>query len=104
MTEDISKGTLEPNTDKSTTIEERSITPSDKANILRVWRNNANYSENYILRDPDDKMKTRSSLMKQASVYLISQMELKIINEAMKDESWVQAMKKELDKFERNQV
>ncbi|KAH0693503.1 hypothetical protein KY285_020600 [Solanum tuberosum] len=72
-TEDIAKATLEPNTDKSATTEMESTTPVNKANIAREWRHNANYLENYILGKPNDKMQTRSSLRKQASVALISQ-------------------------------
>ncbi|KAH0665666.1 hypothetical protein KY285_026872 [Solanum tuberosum] len=102
--EDIPNITLEPNTDESAATEIESTTPADKTNIPKEWRHNASYPENFILGKPDDKIQTRSSLRKQASVALIYQMEPKRINESMEDESWVQAMKEELDQFERNQV
>lgn len=78
--EDIIRDTVELNTGKSTVVEEESTTRAYKANIAKEWRNNANYSKNYILGKPDDKMQTRSSLRKQASYGFISQMEPKRMN------------------------
>ncbi|KAH0755142.1 hypothetical protein KY290_025412 [Solanum tuberosum] len=85
---DIPNITLVPNTDESAAMEMESTTPADKTNIPREWRHNASYPENFILGKPDDKIQTKSSLRKQASVALISQMEPKQINEAIEDESW----------------
>lgn len=70
-------------------MEKESTTPTDKGNIPRVWRYNSKYPEIYILGKPNDKIQTRSSLRKQASIALISQMEQNRKNEAMEDESWV---------------
>lgn len=85
-------------------MENKSSTLTDKTNIPREWRHNANCPKNYILGKPDDKMQTRLSLRKQPSVALISQIEPKKINETIEDESWVEEMQEELDQFERNQV
>nr|XP_009792305.1 PREDICTED: uncharacterized protein LOC104239375 [Nicotiana sylvestris] len=48
-------------------------------------------------------MKTRGALKKKANVALISQVEPKKIEKALKDSSWVQAMQEELDQFSKNQ-
>jgi len=86
QTEETPKVTLVPNTEESTTTEVKSTTPTEKANIPREWRHNASYPENFILGKPDNKIQTRSSIRKQASLALVSQMEPKRINEAMEDE------------------
>jgi len=75
-----------------------------KTSVPREWRHSASFPNDFIIGDPSDKMQTRASLKKQASVALISQIEPKRVDEALKDESWIQAMKEELDQFERNQV
>ncbi|XP_019229251.1 PREDICTED: uncharacterized protein LOC109210303 [Nicotiana attenuata] len=49
-------------------------------------------------------MKTRGALKKKANIALISQIEPKKIEEALKDSSWMQAMQDELDQFDKNQV
>ncbi|XP_019242258.1 PREDICTED: uncharacterized protein LOC109222343 [Nicotiana attenuata] len=49
-------------------------------------------------------MKTRAALKKKANIALISQIEPKKVEEALKDSSWVQAMQEELDQFSKNQV
>ncbi|KAH0650271.1 hypothetical protein KY284_030183 [Solanum tuberosum] len=101
--EAISKVITETNTEELATAEMESTTPVDKTHIPREWRHNASYPKNFIMGKPDDKIQTRSSLRKQASLALVSQMEPKRINEAMEDESWIQTMKEELDQFEKNQ-
>ncbi|XP_033508834.1 uncharacterized protein [Nicotiana tomentosiformis] len=54
--------------------------------------------------DPSEGIKTRGALKKKANVALISQIEPKKVEEALKDSSWVQAMHEELDQFDKNQV
>ena len=66
---------------------------SDRSNIPKALWHNTYYPENFILDKPDEKIPT-----------LVSQMEPKWINEEMEDESWVQAMKEELNQFEWNPV
>ncbi|XP_019254981.1 PREDICTED: uncharacterized protein LOC109233550 [Nicotiana attenuata] len=46
-------------------------------------------------------MKTRGALKKKANIALISQIEPKKIEEALKDSSWLQAMQEELDQFDK---
>lgn len=74
----VPSDSMKLNIGKSTIVEEESTTPVDKANIPREWIHNANYPENYILVKPDEKMQTRSSLRKEASVVIISQSEQKM--------------------------
>ncbi|PHU20344.1 putative LRR receptor-like serine/threonine-protein kinase [Capsicum chinense] len=54
--------------------------------------------------NPDDKMQTRASLRKKESATLVSQIEPNKTDEGLKDESWIEAMKEELDQFEGSQV
>ncbi|XP_019252675.1 PREDICTED: uncharacterized protein LOC109231470 [Nicotiana attenuata] len=49
-------------------------------------------------------METRGALKKKANVALISQIEPKKVEETLKDSSWVQSMKVELDQFDKKQV
>ncbi|XP_070034596.1 uncharacterized mitochondrial protein AtMg00820-like [Nicotiana tomentosiformis] len=49
-------------------------------------------------------MKTRGALKKKANVALISQIEPKKVEKALKDSSRVQAMQDELTQFDKNQV
>ncbi|KAH0716587.1 hypothetical protein KY285_012618 [Solanum tuberosum] len=87
QSEAISEVITETNTEELATAEVESTTPVDKTNVPMEWRHNASYPENFILGKPDDKIHTRSSLRKQASLVLVSQMEPNRINEAMEDES-----------------
>uniref|UniRef100_A0A3Q7JV53 DUF4218 domain-containing protein n=1 Tax=Solanum lycopersicum TaxID=4081 RepID=A0A3Q7JV53_SOLLC len=57
--------------DHGDTIQAKSTTLVDKGNIPREWRHNAYYPENFILGKPDDKIQTRSSIRKQASLDLV---------------------------------
>ncbi|XP_070036412.1 uncharacterized protein [Nicotiana tomentosiformis] len=54
--------------------------------------------------NPNDGIKTRRSLKKKSNITLISQIEPKKVDEALKDSSWVQAMHEKLDQFDKNQV
>jgi len=68
------------------------------------WRSEPEYPQKFIIGDPNKGMKTRGALKKKANIALISQIEPKKIEEALKDSSWVQAMQEELDQFSKNQV
>ncbi|XP_070044947.1 uncharacterized protein [Nicotiana tomentosiformis] len=68
------------------------------------WRSEPEYPQKFIVGDPSEGMKTRGAHKKKANLALISQIEPKKIDEALKDSSWVQAMQKELDQFDKNQV
>ncbi|XP_070010802.1 uncharacterized protein [Nicotiana sylvestris] len=65
------------------------------------WRNELEYPQKFIIRDPSKGMKTRGALKKKANIALISQIEPKKIEEALKDSSWLQAMQEELDQFDK---
>lgn len=67
-------------------------------------KTNASYPNDFIIRYPFDKLQTRASLKKQASMAQVSQLEPKQIDESLKDESQINAIKKELKQFEQNQV
>lgn len=75
-----------------------------KSNVPREWRHYASFPNEFIIGNSNEKMQTRASLKKQASVALVSQMEPKRLTKALEDESWIRAMKEELDQFERNQI
>lgn len=52
---------------------------------------------NFIIGNLLETMQTKAPLKKQASVALVYQLERKKIDEAIKDEFWVNTMKEELD-------
>ncbi|XP_075098897.1 uncharacterized protein LOC142175799 [Nicotiana tabacum] len=52
--------------------------------------------------DPQNGITTRRSQKNKSHVALISQLEPKKVDEALKDTHWISAMKEELDQFERN--
>ncbi|XP_070025100.1 uncharacterized mitochondrial protein AtMg00820-like [Nicotiana sylvestris] len=68
------------------------------------WRSEPEYPQKFIIGDPNEGMKTREALKKKANVALILQVELKKIEEALKDSSWVQAIQEKLDQFCKYQV
>ncbi|XP_070032103.1 uncharacterized mitochondrial protein AtMg00820-like [Nicotiana tomentosiformis] len=68
------------------------------------WKSEPEYPQKFIIGDPSEGMKNRGALKKKENVALISQIEPKKIEEALKDSSWVQAMQEELNQFDKNQV
>nr|KYP32018.1 Retrovirus-related Pol polyprotein from transposon TNT 1-94 [Cajanus cajan] len=58
----------------------------------------------HIIGEAKDVVRTRSSFKTQAQIALLSQVEPKIMNEALSDDSWVQAMQEELTKLQKNDV
>ncbi|XP_070037105.1 uncharacterized mitochondrial protein AtMg00820-like [Nicotiana tomentosiformis] len=72
--------------------------------IPNEWRSEPKYPQKFIIGNSTDGMKTRGALKKKANIALISQIEPKKVDEALKDSSWVQAMQEELDQFDKNQV
>jgi len=56
-----------------------------------------------IIGSTTDGLRTRMSFQGN-NMEMISQLEPKSINEAIIDESWIEAMKDELSQFERNKV
>nr|XP_016434224.1 PREDICTED: uncharacterized protein LOC107760652 [Nicotiana tabacum] len=49
------------------------------------WKNEPEYPQKFIIGDPNEGMKTRGALKKKANIALISQIEPKKIEEALKD-------------------
>nr|XP_009779313.1 PREDICTED: uncharacterized protein LOC104228532 [Nicotiana sylvestris] len=68
------------------------------------WKNEPEYPKKFIIWDPNKGMKTRGALKKKANIALISQIEPKKIEEALKGSSCMQEMPEELDQFDKNQV
>jgi len=88
-----------PQPDQSTT-EER-VTP---VNTPNEWKSEPGYPHKFIIGDPQEGITTRRSQKNKSHVALISQIEPKKVDEALKDSHWISAMKEELDQFERNKV
>nr|XP_016459049.1 PREDICTED: uncharacterized protein LOC107782662 [Nicotiana tabacum] len=63
-------------------------------NVVRPneWRSEPEYPQKFIIGDPNEGMKIKGALKKKANIALISQIDPKKIEEALKDSSWVQAM------------
>ena len=57
-----------------------------------------------VLGDVRDKVRTRSAYRESMLACFLSQIEPKVIDEALGDPDWVQAMQEELHQFERNDV
>ena len=58
-----------------------------------------NHLEIQIIGDPIDHVQTRLSLRTQGHIALISEMEPKLIDDAMQDDNWIKAMQEELHQF-----
>ncbi|KAL9267291.1 Retrovirus-related Pol polyprotein from transposon RE2-like protein, partial [Drosera capensis] len=62
-------------------------------------------NKNYIIGDKNAFVHTRRATnAKCLSSYFISEIEPKVINEALNDPNWVDAMQEELNEFERNEL
>ncbi|XP_075080430.1 uncharacterized protein LOC142165938 [Nicotiana tabacum] len=85
--------------DQSTNIEK---IPS--VNIPNEWRNEPGYPHKFIIGDPQEGITKRRSQKNKSRVALISQIEPKKIDEALKYSYWINAMKEELEQFEKNKV
>ncbi len=79
--------------------------PSRNQDLPKEWRYAHGHSRDLILGDPSQGVRTRSSL-RNTSNYLafVSQIEPKSLEEAEKDDNWMNAMQEELNQFERNEV
>nr|XP_016462922.1 PREDICTED: uncharacterized protein LOC107786007 [Nicotiana tabacum] len=87
-TNEISNSQSEP-PEESTT---HTVSPNE-------WRSELEYPQKFIIGDQSEGIKTRGALKKKANTTLISQIEPKKIEEALKDSSWMQAMQEDLDQF-----
>ena len=68
----------------------------------RSWRMVGDHPKDQIIGSTTDGVRTKMSF--QDNMAMISQMEPKTINEAIVDDSWIEAMKEELSQFERNKL
>jgi len=69
----------------------------------RSWRMVGDHPTDQIIGSTTDGVRTRLSFQDN-NMAMISQMEPKSINDAIIDDSWVEAMKEEFSQFERNKV
>jgi len=69
----------------------------------RSWKMVGDHPTDQIIGSTTDGVRTRLSFQDN-NMTMISQMEPKSINDAIIDDSWVEAMKEELSQFERNKV
>jgi len=69
----------------------------------RSWRMVGDHPVDQIIGSTTDGVRTRMSFQDN-NMAMISQLEPKSINEAIIDDSWIEAMKEELSQFERNKV
>ncbi|WJX93540.1 hypothetical protein P8452_75051 [Trifolium repens] len=73
--------------------------------LPKTWKTVTNHPPEQIIGNTEDGIRTRRSLqIIENNLGLISQLEPRTIDEAIIDESWVEAMKEELSQFERNEV
>jgi len=72
--------------------------------VPRKWRSEPEYPQKFVIGNPNNRIKTRGALKKKDNIALISQIEPKKVDEALKDSSRVQDMQEELDQFDKNQV
>nr|XP_016495906.1 PREDICTED: uncharacterized protein LOC107814916 [Nicotiana tabacum] len=100
---DIS-ATIESTNEISSSVSDHPIELTTNVVRPNEWRSDPEYPQKFIIGDPNEGIKTRGALKKKENVALISQVEPKKIEEALKDSSWVQAIQEELDQFGKNQV
>ena len=102
-----------PKTDEETKSDEGSSdapnTPvpqldSNQNQSERNWKFISNHSEDLIIGDKTQGVRTRSSLRDVATYGLVSEIEPKIIDEALSDNDWILAIEEELNQFTRNDV
>jgi len=87
----------------SENIIQRSSNEEPPQSPPRSWKTVDYHPQEQIIGDTTDGVRTRRSFQNN-DLAMISQIEPKSIKDAIIDESWVEAMKEELQQFERNQV
>ncbi|GAU52016.1 hypothetical protein TSUD_418310, partial [Trifolium subterraneum] len=71
----------------------------------KTWRIVGYHPPDQIIGNTEDGVRTRKALQDvETNLGLISQIKPRSINEAITDESWIEAMKEELHQFEKNEV
>ncbi|XP_075111690.1 uncharacterized protein LOC142181914 [Nicotiana tabacum] len=86
-------------TEQSTTKEREPTT-----NVPKEWKSEHRYPQKFIIVYSQEGITTRKSQKLNSHMALISQLELKKVDEALKYVYWIKAMKDELHQFERNKV
>nr|XP_018627673.1 uncharacterized protein LOC104100345 [Nicotiana tomentosiformis] len=86
-------------TEQSTTEEREPTT-----NIPNEWKSETGYPHKFIIGNPQEGITNRRFQKLNSHMALISQLEPKKVDEALKDAYWVKVMKNEFDQFERNKV
>ncbi|OIV95547.1 hypothetical protein TanjilG_10935 [Lupinus angustifolius] len=77
----------------------------DHYDLLRVWKTKKDHPLDKVIDDISMGVVTRNSLRNFCNfVAFVSQIEPKIVDEAIEDEFWGIAMQEELNQFERNNV
>ena len=79
----------------------------DDLEILKEWRFMKNHPSSNILKSPGDGLKTRTAyrqVLENDLLALISHVDPRRVEEALTDDSWIQAMHEELHQFQRNEV
>ena len=97
------KNTEEIKTDPKNDSSSNALT-QDQEDRRKSWQFKTYHPEDQIIGEAGDKVRTRSSFNEENALALLSEVEPKSIDEALKDEGWTLAMQEELNQFERNQV
>ncbi|XP_027171592.1 auxin response factor 6-like [Coffea eugenioides] len=90
---------LEDNSKDNQTLKENDKDDDTPRYLSRVWKFAQNYSKEFIIGDPSEKVRTRSSTKK-----LIDNFEPKNIVDILKDENCIMAMEEKLNQFERSKI
>ena len=61
-------------------------------------------SQNQIIGEPTQGVRTRSSLRIESNMALILEIKPESVDEALQDQSWIDAMEEELNQFEKSKV
>ena len=97
---------------KNTSIEDKDDPPLEDLqqkeiiheNLPKEWRYRKDHPSESIIGDPTVGVRTRGNVIPCDYLAFVSQIEPKIVNEALSDESWILAMQDELNQFKRNHV
>ena len=86
-------------------VDKQPIEILQQSELPKEWRIPRHLSVDNIIGQIEEGISTRSSISNYCRhTAFVSQIEPKSIEEALKDEKWVEAMHEELNQFERNEV
>ena len=72
--------------------------------VQKEWRYASSHPNDLIIGDPEQGVKTHSSINLFNNLVFVSQIEPKSLKDAENDEFWILCMQEELNKFERNKI